>query len=229
MKLAIPFLLSIVVGACSSTAPRTWRPPHAEGAPAGAYEVSPPAPSPASTAPVAPSTAAQEHAHVEPTSSRLMLLFGMRFLDEDDYEPLEDQPTFGIDFSYEAPGSAIGFEVGLMGSYDDDEVLGADIEVSTGELYAGVRKTFGEPGAGFHPYVGGGVSLINVDIEVSGAGSDDDTSLAGYAHGGVLAQIGASFFVGADVRALFGSDIEIAGVSGDADYGQVALVLGWAF
>lgn len=217
MKRAIPLVLSSVVAACSSVEPRAaW----------SALDQSAPSLPAAGPPPPAPSSSAQER---EPTSSRITLLFGMRFLDEDDYDPVEDQPAFGFDYSFEPPGSPVGFEVGLMGSYQEDDILGADLEVGIGEVYGGVRKTFGEPGSVLRPYVGGGASVINVDVEISGAGSDDDSSLAGYVHGGFLGQLGESFFLGLDLRTLFGSDIEIGGVDGDADYVQLGLVLGWAF
>lgn len=37
------------------------------------------------------------------------------------------------------------------------------------------------------------------------------------------------FYLGFDVRSLFGSDMEFSGVSGDADYLQFAVVFGASF
>lgn len=248
MKIGTAFLLSVLVAACAANEPRThWALPadasYEALVPPASVAVSAvdPAPALATTAPMtfaslAPATAAsplqtviEEHRHEEPFAARISLLLGMRTFDEDDFEPVEDQPVLGLDFSFEPPGSFIGFEVGLMGSAEDDEVLGTDLESRVGEIYAGVRKTFGDRARGLHPYIGGGVSAINVDVEIDGVGSDDDTSIAGYVHGGILAKVGGSFFVGADARGLFGTDIELEGVEVDADYLQLAFVLGWAF
>ena len=158
--------------------------------------------------------------------NRISLYLGQRNLDEDDWAPVDEQATFGLEFSQERLGSAIGWEVGLMGSADDDDVAGLDVEVTTGELYGGVRKTFGD--GVVHPYVGGGLALINLKADVSGVGDDDDGSAAGYAHGGVAFAVSESFFLGLDLRLLFGSDVTIAGFDSDADYGQLALLLGWS-
>ena len=159
--------------------------------------------------------------------NRITLYFGQRSLDEDDWSPIEDQPTFGVEFAQEKPGSAIGWEIGLMGSYDDDTVAGFDVEGSTSELYGGVRKSFLE--GSVHPYVGGGLAFINGSVEVSGVGDDDDSSPAAYAHGGVDFAVSELVHLGLDLRVLFGSELTIGGVDGDADYGQLALTLGFAF
>lgn len=159
--------------------------------------------------------------------NRISLYLGQRSLDEDDWSPVEDQPTFGIEFSQERAGSVVGWEVGLMGSTDDDTLGGFDVEGSTSELYGGVRKSFLE--GALHPYVGGGLSFINGEVKVSGVGSDDDSSVAGYAHGGIDWAVSELIHLGLDLRLLFGSDLDIAGSSGDADYGQLALFIGFAF
>ena len=161
-----------------------------------------------------------------PSADRLALYLGMRGLDEEDYEPVEDQFTLGLEFAHEREGSALGFEIGLLGSRDDGDALGFDIEGRTGEIYAGIRKSF--PSDRVRPYVGGGVSYIDSEFEVTGVGSDDDASIAGYVHGGVLFDLSESFFLGIDVRLLLGSDLEIVGVDTDADYQQYALVLGFS-
>jgi len=162
-----------------------------------------------------------------PGGERLALYLGQRNLDEDDYDPVDEQPTFGIEYSSEAPDSTIGWEVGLMGSKDEDTVAGFDLSGSTGELYGGIRKSFGE--GTVRPYIGAGLSAINSELEVAGLGSEDDSSLAGYAHGGLMFDVSQSFFLGIDVRVLFGSDVSYGTFETDVDYGQLALVLGWRF
>jgi hypothetical protein len=150
------------------------------------------------------------------------IYLGQRSLDSTDWSPVDDQPTLGIEFSQESTGSAIGWEVGLAGSSDESGPL----KGSTGEIYGGVRKSFGSDTV--RPYLGGGLSFINAKAEV-GSASDDDSSLAGYVHGGLQFLVSRTFEIGLDLRVLFGSDLEIAGVSTDADYGQAALTFGWRF
>lgn len=159
--------------------------------------------------------------------NRIALYLGQRNLDEDDWSPVDEQGTAGLEYVRETPGSPVGFEVGLMGSTDDGEVAGVDVTGSTGELYAGIRKTFGEDVV--RPYVGLGLSYISAKVEADGFDDEDDSSLAGYVHGGIDFDVTDSFFLGIDLRFLFASDIELAGVDGDADYAQLALRLGFAF
>jgi hypothetical protein len=159
--------------------------------------------------------------------NRIALYLGQRNLNHDDWSPVDEQGTAGLEFVHETAASPVGFEVGIMGSSDDGQVAGIDVTGSTAELYGGVRKTFGE--GVVRPYVGAGLSYIDATVEADGFADEDDSSLAGYVHGGVDFDITESLFLGLDLRVLFASDIEIAGVSGDADYAQLALRLGFAF
>jgi Outer membrane protein beta-barrel domain len=168
-----------------------------------------------------------------PTASRdhqIKVYLGQRSLDEDDWSPVEDQAALQLEYSHESPDDAVGWEVGIGGSADDDTIdVGfgpQDVTLATGEFYGGVRKSFGA--GNVRPYIGGGLSFINLDVEVDSA-SEDDSSLGLYLHGGVEFLLGQSFALGVDLRTLFGSEITIAGFDTDADYAQLALTLGWRF
>ena len=103
------------------------------------------------------------------------------------------------------------------------------ITSATAELYGGIRKTFGNPNGRWHPYIGGGLSLIRAGAEIGGF-SENDSSPALYAHGGILLDISKSMYLGLDLRGLFGSEIDLPSFgTTDADYTQLALVLGWSF
>lgn len=164
---------------------------------------------------------------VRSADNRVGLYVGQRYLDEGEWEPVDEQLALGIEYSHERPGSVIGWEAGFFHSSDDDDVLGFDVEVSTIEFYGGVRKTFGD--GVVRPYVGGGLALITLEADISGVGDADDTSPAGYAHAGLAFRVSDSFHVGVDLRALFASDLDLAGIDTDADYEQLALMLGFAF
>lgn len=186
-----------------------------------------PSASSASIAPSSPTAAVQDGA----TISRLGVYVGRRDLGEDDWAPLEDQPTLGIEFSSVSESSGLGLELALMGSYDDDRVGGVDVEASTGEVSLGIRKEFGLDGSGMyhgaiHPHLGAGVAWVRAELDAAGGGaSDDDGSFAGYGHAALHFDIASHFAIAIDVRALFGSDIEIFGADADTDYVQLALVL----
>jgi hypothetical protein len=54
---------------------------------------------------------------------RLVLYLGERSLDEADWEPVEDQKTFGIELSNENPDSAVGWEIGVMVSKETGSIF----------------------------------------------------------------------------------------------------------
>lgn len=62
-----------------------------------------------------PFTAAQGPT-AEHNPNRIAIYLGQRSLDENDYEPVEDQATFGLEFSQEHRNSVVGWEIGLMGT-----------------------------------------------------------------------------------------------------------------
>jgi len=133
----------------------------------------------------------------------------------------------GIEFVHEARESVVGWEFGLAGSAEEEEVLGTDVEATTGEVYAGIRKSIGS--AMLRPYIGGGVAYIQSELEASGLGSVDDGSIASYVHVGVSLDIVPGFFIGLDLRILIGSDLDYGPIESDADYEQLALTIGGAF
>ena len=128
----------------------------------------------------------------------------------------------GFEYSQDNSSKFVGWEIGLAGSGDDNGPFSG----ATGELYGGLRASFGS--SAVRPYLGGGLSFLHAEVEALGA-NEDDSSLAGYVHGGVQFLVSPTFFLGFDLRVLFGSSIEIGGVEGDADYGQGSLVFGWRF
>ena len=69
----------------------------------------------------------------------------------------------GLEFSQERPGSAVGWELGLMASGDESTSSGIDVEGATAEVYGGVRKSFGS--GSLRPVIGGGLSAIAAAVE----------------------------------------------------------------
>jgi hypothetical protein len=156
-------------------------------------------------------------------SQLVNLYFGRRVFDEDDYEPVDEHAAFGLEFATEPGEEAVGFEFGVQASADDDEDSGVNIEATTGEIYGGLRKTFGT--GAVRPVLGFGVSYLRAEAEVGGD-EEDDSSLAGYAHGGVGFAVSSNLSLGIDARFLFGTELDFAGFEADADYAQLALFLG---
>jgi opacity protein-like surface antigen len=170
--------------------------------------------------------------------TNVVVLAGVRQFDEDDWDPVDLQRGYGIEIDSRRPEQAVGFEFGTLYSSEQDDVndviLGdVDVEASFWEIYGGVRKTWDSEGNNLKPYLAGGLALINVDAEVDPVGmpsaSDDDTSLGIYLHGGVQWDVANGFLLGLDLRTLIGTDIDLGGYSGDVDYVQLALLLGYSF
>jgi hypothetical protein len=173
-----------------------------------------------------PSTVAQDM-YTSQKDNRISLYLGQRDLDKSDYDPVDRQGTVGIEYVRETADSVVGFEIGAMASEDKDNIGAFDVKGTTREAYLGIHKSIGTDVV--RPYVGAGVAVIESKVDVSGGGSDSDSSPAGYVHGGLTFDFTSSFFVGLDLRFLFASDMTIAGVNTDADYGQLALTFGFAF
>jgi hypothetical protein len=166
--------------------------------------------------------------NTEPPSNVLHVHVGARGLDESDWDPVEQQIAYQFEVVHEPPSWPLGFEVGLAAGFGFHEQSNNDTTSSIGELFAGAHKTFLRE-SDFQPFVGGGITLLNAELETdvgNSTVSDDDTSAGLYLHGGMQIRIARSFFIGLDLRAVFGTDIELFGSGGNADYGQASVFLG---
>jgi hypothetical protein len=170
----------------------------------------------------------------EPHPSKFDFYVGLRALDQDDWAPVENQAAVGIGFVHENPEDWVGYELGVFvsGATKQDVQIGGgsfDVRGRTSEFSAGVRKTFSSGQGTVSPYLGAGISLIRAALKGDSGGvfaEDDDSSAGVYVHGGIEFPIGPSLTFGVDLRALGGTDIQIFGENGKADYAQLALVLG---
>lgn len=175
-------------------------------------------------------------ASFETQRGQVGLQLGHRMLDEDDWAPVEDQTSIGIDLAL-LNEDGFGGELGFAYSFDDTDLnLGGtpvDLEASVAELYGGLRKAWALADGRAQPYVGAGLSLVQAEIEASSdiASEDaDDTSVGLYLRGGFDYFITPSFFAGVDARYLFLTDIEFSSaVEGDVDGLLLALRIGYAF
>lgn len=163
------------------------------------------------------------------------VLLGKAMLDKDDWEPVDEPLVLGLGYAREGARDPLGFELGLqIGADEETADLGfgpMDFTSSFVELAGGVRKTWLRDRV-VQPYVGGGLSLINVSAEAEQGGvsvDDDDSTVGIYLHGGVMFAPGEHFEIGLDVRIVRGTDVSLFGASGDVDSEQIALVFGWNF
>ena len=162
------------------------------------------------------------------------VVVALRSVDEGFWSPTDDHLANGIDVDFRKPSWPISLKVGIHESSDEVKV-GAGLFGQGGtvvnegeilELAVGVSKTW-KPGERTRLVLGGGASLVRAKIENRGIGLEDDDSSAGiHATAGVYWVRGGFFNVGIEARVLNGTDLELLGRKGDADYSQVGLLLG---
>jgi opacity protein-like surface antigen len=149
----------------------------------------------------------------------LGVMFGQRSLDSDEYAPVDDPWSFGVDLAVKPGDIPIAVEFGtiLAGRRN------SGVELAQGELYLGGRL-YVLPGYRVRPFVSGGGTLMTAEISQGGFGTDE-TSTGLYLRAGAMLAVTDFFSIGADYRWVLGTqyDMEFAGLGGpdsDLDYGQ---------
>ena len=166
-----------------------------------------------------------------PSLHQITLLAGVRdFTDDDIFGRVDSEFAFGLEYAQEI-SDGLGFEVGGLGSLSTDNGIAGnpDVTGAAAEIYGGARYWF-KGDRRWTPYVGAGLSAImaGVDNDEGGQVADDqDFTLGVYAHGGVQYDMTDALFLSADVRTLLGTDLDLETISGDADYWQFLLGLGF--
>jgi opacity protein-like surface antigen len=177
---------------------------------------------------VSPSPFPQEAGSTRP-SQLFTVSLGSRSMDDSTAWDQIDKPV-SVGFEGGSVGDPIGYELGVFFARDSTTEMGVDVSANFLEASFGGRGTFGD--GPLMPYVGAGISLILAEVEGESGGltvSDDDAGAGLYIHGGALYRLGNTFYLGLDARLVTGTSVDIFGIDTDADYTQVALVLGWGF
>jgi len=186
----------------------------------------------------APSEIASPFPADDPRASRFILHVGGRALSGSDWDPVEDQGVFGLEFVHEAPESSVGIEAALFESGDTQDdyfvspTLTADFRGRTTEASFGLHKEFPEQYRGVHAYFGGGLSVLRAELRDVTNGSEEedyDVSTGAYLHGGVEFDASAAIFVGLDLRIRGGTQVDLVGEDRSTNYGEVTVMLGFRF
>ena len=158
------------------------------------------------------------------------VFLGQKFLDEDDWEPIENQFELGIDAALGGDDWPVWINVGLFGSNaEDDLTVDEEVEATTTELTLGINKTW--TGQQFHPYVAGGLAFVNTEVEFRddfGSVEEDDSAVGLYLQGGGYWRLGSSFNLGGMLR-FTAADVDVFGEDFSGGGVHLGLTLGWGW
>ena len=161
-------------------------------------------------------------------TGNINFFLGAKVLDEDDWEPVDEQAEIGFLLDFKGKSWPVSIAVDLLGSYAEDDVYGVDIEGSTAELCFGVRKIW-DSFEHVRPFIGGGIAFIWAEVEGERWGfsvSDDDTATGYWIGGGVYWTLAEHFNIGFDVR-WSKAEVTLFDVDGEAGGSHVGFLLGY--
>jgi hypothetical protein len=150
---------------------------------------------------------------------------GGKTLDDEDWEPVEEQAEFGIEVDFAKKTWPVNIAIDLMVSAKEENPLGINIKGETSEFNVGVRKIFD---AGImHPFIGGGISFISAELSIFGLGvSGNDTGY--WVDAGIYWRLTEHFNLGFEVKKS-SADVTFSDISVTADGGgeHFGLLLGY--
>ena len=158
-------------------------------------------------------------------------ILGGKFLDGDDWEPIDDQFEVGVDIAFGGSDWPIWINVaGLVSGGEGDLPIEQVMEGSTSELALGINKTWTR--RRFQPYAQGGIAFVTTDVDIREEGSptqsDHDAAVGLYLGGGGHWRLGSHFQLGGTARLtlaegdVFGNEFQGGGF-------HLGLTLGWGW
>jgi hypothetical protein len=149
---------------------------------------------------------------------------GAKALDEDEWEPVEEQTEFGVEIDFRQQNWPVSIAIDILGAADETDFGGFDVESKTSELNIGVRKIWDKSPI-VRPFIGGGVSFITGDFEAFGI-SEDDSSLGLWLGGGVYWTLSEHFNLGLELK-VSSAEVTLFGVDANAGGGHFGLLIGY--
>ncbi len=122
------------------------------------------------------------------------IFIGGKFLNESDWFPADDQFEIGLEIDFKMKTWPISIAVDYMHASGNAAFLKSE----TSEFNLGVRKIWTQYG-NMHPFVGGGIAIINGELREPGF-SDDDTGLGIWLQGGVYWTLYEHLNVGVELK-----------------------------
>lgn len=156
------------------------------------------------------------------------LFLGEKFLDKDNWEPVEKQIEGGILIDFKQNRFPFSIALDLLCSKDEEDIGILDLGIGTFytnvesrimEFDLGIRKIWECP-RHIRPFIGGGLAIINGEIKSESLGvsvSDDETGFGIWADIGIYVTLSERFNIGVDARwskaevDLFGTEARVGG------------------
>ena len=167
-------------------------------------------------------------AHANPWSGNANFILGTKTLDDNDWAPFDEQVAFGVLVDFKQQSWPISIAIDLLGSLDEETVLGVDTEASTTEFDIGIRKIWEVSGSSIRPFIGGGLALVNAEIKATNVvtASIDDDGTGIWLNGGVYWTLGQHFNLGLQAR-YSKAEVQFLGVDIEAGGTTAAVMLGY--
>lgn len=228
-------LLCLAVGCAGPSKSKSSSTASLESHP-GALSTAPAATATPAPAPAPPLRSAQSADESRSAFDHVVMgMFGVRMLDAEEWEPVEEPKTGGINYMGRGPGGWFHWDFSItFGDDSGSALLGEEIiDVSTKvwEFDFGIAKIL--RWGVVNPYLGIGVAVVNIDAEVSldgASASEDNTTVGGYGRAGIAFEVTKSGgIIGFEARYLVGTDVDIGGVNTDVDgfTGLVTVGFSW--
>lgn len=159
-----------------------------------------------------PATAfSQESEKPHGWTGNVNLFLGVKFLNEDNWEPVDRPIEGGLLLDFRPKRWWVGFALDFLYARDEDDVDVMDlgigrysvgVESRTMELDLGLRKVWESPKY-IRPFIGGGLAIINgrMKSEALGAStSDEATGFGGWLDAGLYVTLSGRFNIGIEGR-----------------------------
>ena len=158
---------------------------------------------------------------------RIAGLGGVRTFDADEIDDVyDDFASYGATAATVAGG--FGLEATWLRSEESASEGAIDADATVDEYSAGLRQEFFADDFGLRPFVSAGTVFAEADSDTD-LGDDSDSTWGGYVSGGVDFQLPFGLFIGAAVRYVFLTDLELFDESTDIDGLTYLGRLGWSF
>lgn len=173
----------------------------------------------------------------EDWTGNLNFFLGTKTLEEDDWEPVEEQTEGGVLIDFKQKDWPVSIAIVILASSEEQTGLYYDpfvgyyyvtFEGETRELDFGIRKIW-DRSPSLRPFIGLGITYVEAKARVnafgiSAFGEGDGTGF--WIGGGVYWTIGKNFNLGLDVR-LSQAEVTINNVEGEAGGTHAGLLIGY--